>query len=139
MDNVKICLIGLGTVGTGVIKIFEENRDILSRRSGQKIEFVKVACRDIKKKRTVSIDSSLFTQEWREVVDHPDIDIVVELIGGIHPAKEQREHLLLRASRKQAGRRQGAAESPQIFPKLKGSRRLRKSSWHGIQHQRQLD
>ena len=76
--KIKIGLIGLGTVGTGVYKTLEPFEDI---------EVAKIAVKNINKPRNIEgFDSTLLTDNPFEVVQNPDIDIVVELIGGLEPA-----------------------------------------------------
>jgi homoserine dehydrogenase len=87
-QKINIGLIGLGTVGTGVVKILQSNGDLIHRRLGVPIEIVKVAVRDLKRDRGVSLKSGVLTTNPMDVVTHPDIDIVVELIGGYEPAKQ---------------------------------------------------
>ena len=78
MKKYKIGMIGLGTVGTGVFKTLREFDDI---------EVVKIAVKNINKKRDIeNFDTSLMTTDPYEVVNHPDIDILVEVIGGVDPA-----------------------------------------------------
>jgi len=77
MEKVKIGLIGLGTVGTGVYK---------SVQDFDNIEIVKIAVRNINKPRSVDVPSEMLTDNPYEVVTHPEIDIVVELMGGVEPA-----------------------------------------------------
>ncbi len=80
MSRVNIGLIGLGTVGGGVVKVLRENSDIFIK---------KIAVRDINKKRNIeNLDPNLLTTNPYEIVEDPDIDIVVEVIGGIEPAFE---------------------------------------------------
>ncbi len=78
MKKYKIGMIGLGTVGTGVFKTLREFEDI---------EIVKIAVKNINKKRDIdNFDESLLTTNPYEIVNDPDIDILVEVIGGINPA-----------------------------------------------------
>ena len=78
MDKLKIGLIGLGTVGSGVYK---------SLKDFGNIEIVKIAVKDKSKKRNIeNFDESILTEDIYEVVTNPDIDIVVEVIGGVNPA-----------------------------------------------------
>lgn len=77
-EKIKIGLIGLGTVGSGVYKTLAAFRNI---------EIVKIAVRDKSKPRNIpNLDNSIITEDPYEVVNDPSIEIVVELIGGIHPA-----------------------------------------------------
>ena len=77
MANIRIGLIGLGTVGTGVYK---------SLQSFDNVEIVKVAVKNINKPRAVEVPREIMTDNPLDVVNHPDIDVVVELIGGVEPA-----------------------------------------------------
>jgi len=77
---VKIGILGVGTVGESVAKILEENGDIIEARAGKKIVAAKGVVRSLEKKRDVSIP---LTTDPLEVINDPDIDIVVELMGGV--------------------------------------------------------
>ncbi len=77
----KVALAGLGTVGAGVVKLLEANRDLITRRAGRPIHIVAVAARD--KTRDRGIDTSgLAWVETQALADHPGVDVVAELIGG---------------------------------------------------------
>jgi homoserine dehydrogenase len=88
MKKINVGLIGFGTVGAGVVKILRERRTLLSDKIGVEIEIKKICDKDTSTKRTVAVDASLLTKNVRDVIDNPQIDIIIELIGGIHPAKE---------------------------------------------------
>ncbi|MEJ6570980.1 MAG: homoserine dehydrogenase [Akkermansiaceae bacterium] len=77
-----IGLAGFGTVGTGVWETFERNAELISSRSNVRVEIMRIAVRDINKTRPEGVPSERFTTDWKEVVDDPAVDIVVELIGG---------------------------------------------------------
>ena len=77
MSKLKIGIIGLGTVGSGVYKTLQEMNDI---------EIVKIAVKNINKPRSVEVPASLLTDNPYELVNDPSIDVVVELIGGVNPA-----------------------------------------------------
>ena len=77
---VQIGIIGVGTVGESVAKILEENRDIITARAGKEIVVKKGVVRNLEKVRDVNIP---LTADVDEVLDDPDIDIVVELMGGV--------------------------------------------------------
>ncbi|GBE05046.1 homoserine dehydrogenase [bacterium BMS3Abin10] len=87
-QGVSIGIIGLGTIGTGVARILLKKRGELEARLGFPIVIKRVADRDIRRKRAVRLPLNVFTTSADKVLDDPDIDIVVELAGGIHPAKE---------------------------------------------------
>jgi len=88
VEKINIGLLGLGTVGSGVAKMLLDRKEFLARRAGVQLVLKKVALRRRQKVRLARIDPRLITTDPREVVEDPEIDIVVELIGGIHPAKE---------------------------------------------------
>ncbi len=88
MNRINVGLIGFGNVGCGVIKILSERKTYLSDKTGSQIYIKKICDKDITSKRKVSVDKSILTSDVAEIFDDPQIDIVVELIGGIHPAKE---------------------------------------------------
>lgn len=80
-------LIGFGTVGTGVVKLLGENRELIKKRLGANLVIKKIADLDIGTPRAVSVDPALLTTNADEVLSDPDISIVIELIGGNEPAK----------------------------------------------------
>lgn len=88
MKKINIDLIGFGNVGAGVIKVLSDKKKILSDKIGLEINIKKICDKDIVSKRIVSPDKSLLTRNPKEILDDPQIDIVVELIGGILPAKD---------------------------------------------------
>jgi homoserine dehydrogenase len=88
MKKIHLGLIGFGNVGAGVVKILRERRAFLSEKTGLEIEIKKICDKDISSKRNVPVDSAILTKDAKEIIFDPTIDILVELIGGIHPAKE---------------------------------------------------
>lgn len=93
MKQINIGLLGCGTVGTGVAKILIENKDLLASRVGASLSLKHVADIDIKRDRKIKFDEGVLVTDARKVVDDPEIDIIVEMIGGVKTAKE----LILRA------------------------------------------
>src|SRR5262245_19264520 len=87
-QKINIGIIGLGTVGTGAWRILQENAALIRHRVGVPVEVVRIAVRDVGRDRGLRIPSSLLTDQPSRIVDDPNIDIVVELIGGYEPAKE---------------------------------------------------
>lgn len=87
MNKINIGIIGLGTVGTGVYKILSANAALLKKRLGAELKVSKIADLDITRDRGIPVDKKLLTTNAREILEDPDIQVVVELIGGIEPAK----------------------------------------------------
>ncbi len=87
MKSIKIGLIGFGTIGCGVVKILQDNQKIIKDRLGASVEVIKIADLDITTDRGVKVDPELLTTDVNEVLDHPEVDIVVELMGGYEPAR----------------------------------------------------
>ncbi len=88
MKPIHVGLLGLGTVGGGTLTVLRRNKEEISRRAGREIRVVQAAVRDLEKARKYAGDDLSLTGNPEEVVDNPAIDIVVELIGGISPARE---------------------------------------------------
>ena len=83
---IKAALLGAGTVGGGVCQILEWQKEEMPQKLGVSIELKKILVRDTAKKRE-GIDSALLTDSWQEILEDPEIQIVVEVMGGIEPAK----------------------------------------------------
>ncbi len=88
MKPINIGLLGIGTVGSGTFAVLKRNQAEIARRAGREIVIKIIADRDIEKARRIVGDGTLITSDANEVVTHPDVDIVVELIGGYTTAKE---------------------------------------------------
>src|SRR5215471_8198491 len=86
--QINVGIIGLGTVGTGALRILQNNADLIRHRVGVPVEVKKIAVRDVRRDRGMSVPPSLLTTDASKVVQDPDTDIVVELIGGYQPAKD---------------------------------------------------
>ncbi|MFC0212577.1 homoserine dehydrogenase [Paenibacillus chartarius] len=84
---IKAGLLGLGTVGTGVVRIVEGHQEDLQRKTGSPISIEKILVQDRSKSRAVSIDKDKLTENAWDVIDNPDIQVVIEVMGGIEPAK----------------------------------------------------
>ena len=85
--KIGIGLIGFGTVGTGVVRILTDRAEELSRRLGARLELVKIADTDLKRDRGVTVPKGVLTSDVDALIDHPEVDSVVELIGGFDPAR----------------------------------------------------
>ncbi len=87
-NEVSIGLLGLGVVGSGVIKIIENHQEELVHQLGLPVKVEKVLVRNIEKARQVEVDESLLTTNSDDVLKNPNIDIVVEVMGGVDQARE---------------------------------------------------
>ncbi len=87
MKPINVGLLGLGTVGGGTLTVLRRNAEEITRRAGREIRVVRAAVRNPDKARALAGDLPLTTNPF-DVVDDPNIDIVVELIGGLEPARE---------------------------------------------------
>jgi len=88
MKPINVGLLGIGTVGGGTFSVLKRNQEEISRRAGREIVIKIIADRDIEKARKIAGDDTLITSDANDVVTHPDVSIVVELIGGYTTAKE---------------------------------------------------
>lgn len=84
--EVNIGIIGTGTIGSGVINILKENSDLIEKRTGIKLILKKVCDKEIEKAKNLGIKE--VTANYEDVINDPDISIIIELIGGYNPAKE---------------------------------------------------
>lgn len=88
MKKVKIALLGLGNVGRGVWTILKENEEEIAKRSGFKVEIAKILVRDKNKQRGVEVPDEIVTTDFNDILNDDSIKIVVEVMGGIEPARE---------------------------------------------------
>jgi len=87
MKEIKVGLIGFGTVGAGVVKILQKNYRLIEKRMGAKIILKRIVDIDLKTDRGVKLKPGVLTRRAEDVIEDPEIGIVMELIGGIEPAK----------------------------------------------------
>ncbi|MCX5687300.1 MAG: homoserine dehydrogenase [Candidatus Omnitrophica bacterium] len=123
-NKINIGLIGFGTIGSGVVKLLMERRDLLLKRTGMDFHLSLVCDKDLSLKRDVNIPKNMLTKDVSKVINDPDIHIIVELVGGIHPAKE----IIMKALSKgkhvvTANKLLLASEGEEIFQKAKDSNR----------------
>jgi len=86
MKNINLGLIGFGNIGSGVVKLLKENADILEKRLGTKLILKKIVDINITSQRTVSVDPQLLSSDVNLILNDPEIDIVIELVGGYDQA-----------------------------------------------------
>ena len=92
--DIGIGLLGLGTVGSGLAEVLVTRAGSLAEQAGIPLILKKVLVRDVNKQRSVALSTSLLTSRPEEILSHPEVDIVVELIGGEHPATEYIEQAI---------------------------------------------
>jgi homoserine dehydrogenase len=92
--SINIGLMGLGVIGGGVVKVLMEKPDTLTREAGSELILKKILEKDLAKHSASGIDRALFTTNFRELVENPEIDVIVELMGGEHPAFEYMKEAL---------------------------------------------
>ncbi|MGN8645277.1 homoserine dehydrogenase [Gracilibacillus sp. HCP3S3_G5_1] len=83
MNQVNVGLCGLGTVGTGVVKLLQSHAEEIKYKVGCEIQIKKILVNDIEKKRDVAIQPEWLTDNPQELVSNPDLDIIIEVMGGI--------------------------------------------------------
>ncbi|MDA8099854.1 MAG: homoserine dehydrogenase [Nitrospiraceae bacterium] len=86
--SINVGIIGFGTVGAGTARILIENADIIERRMGLPVRLKTISDLDVKRDRGIKLGSTKLTTDAKEIINDPEIDVVVELIGGYKPAKE---------------------------------------------------
>jgi len=88
MRKMNVGLIGFGNIGCGVVKILQQRRSLLAQKIGIEIAIKRICDKDLSLKRDVLVGKGCLSRDAFELINDPQIDIVVELIGGINPAKE---------------------------------------------------
>lgn len=84
----RVGLLGCGNVGSALARLIDEHADVIAARAGVGIEIARVAVRDVKKSRDVRVPPDRFTGDPLDLVRDPDIDVIVEMMGGVDPARE---------------------------------------------------
>ncbi len=86
-STVRIGLLGCGHVGAALVGLINERNDAIEHASGVRFEIARIAVRNPSRQRDLAVDPDLFTTDAAQVVDDPSVDVVVEVIGGIEPAR----------------------------------------------------
>lgn len=86
--TVNIGLMGLGTVGTGVVRLIEGHQEDLVHQTGVRIRIARILVRDPEKPRAIRVSRDLLTTDARDILDDPSIDVVVEVMGHIEPTRQ---------------------------------------------------
>ena len=84
---VRVGILGCGNVGSALVGLLDANADLITRRSGVRIEVARVAVQHLTKERPVTFAPGVLTNDAERVVDDPSVDVVVEMIGGVEPAR----------------------------------------------------
>lgn len=84
---IKAALLGLGTVGGGVYKVMKKQESEMVSKIGARVQIKKIMVRNLEKAAKKVDDPSVLTNSWKDIIEDPEIEIVIELIGGIEPAK----------------------------------------------------
>ncbi|BCR04770.1 homoserine dehydrogenase [Desulfuromonas versatilis] len=87
MKEIKAGLLGFGTIGKGVVRVFQNNAELLEKRLGARLTLARIADLDITTDRGISVAPAILTTSAEQVLTDPSIDIVIELIGGYEPAR----------------------------------------------------
>jgi len=87
-STVRIGVLGCGNVGAAFIQLVNDQADVIEARTGVRLEIARVAVRNVSRDREVKLDPAMVTRDAHAVVDDPNVDLVVEVIGGIEPARE---------------------------------------------------
>ena len=88
MKRINIGLIGFGTVGTGVVKVIRDNGAVIRERLGLELVVKRIADTDVTRERVVKVDDGVLTTDAWDIINDPEIEIVIELVGGLGAAKE---------------------------------------------------
>ena len=94
MKEIRIGLLGLGNIGTGTYKVLETNRSQIEEAAGCPVNIVKILEKDIDRERDITVPRESFVSDAEEIFSDPDIDIVIELLGGVEPAATMIERAL---------------------------------------------
>ncbi|MBU1075962.1 MAG: homoserine dehydrogenase [Spirochaetes bacterium] len=88
MKKINVGLIGFGTIGTGVVKLLKKNRNEIMRKTGINVQLKKIADLDVTSDRGIHLEKGILTRNVNQIIKDPEIDLVVELIGGVTKARE---------------------------------------------------
>jgi len=84
---VRAGILGCGNVGAALVRLLDDNADLITRRVGVRLEVARVGVHNLAKERDVDLAPGVLTNDAEAIVDDPDVDVVVEVIGGVEPAR----------------------------------------------------
>lgn len=87
MKEIRVGLLGFGTIGVGVAKVFQQNAELMAKRLGAQMKLVRIADLDITTDRGIKVEPGVLTTDADQVLTNPEVDVVIELIGGYEPAR----------------------------------------------------
>lgn len=87
MRSIHIGILGLGNVGSGALRILQERQAILAKRVGAHLRVKRILVRDLERRRDVAVSEGMLCTDAAEIVEDPNIEVVVELLGGLEPAR----------------------------------------------------
>jgi homoserine dehydrogenase len=120
MSTIKVAIVGLGTVGTGVARLLVEHGDRIARHSGRRMVLAQVVVGDLRKKRNIALPSGVVSDDLKRITADPEISVVAVLLGGLEPARSIVLDLL--ASGKDivtANKALLAAHGPELFDRAR--------------------
>jgi len=120
MSTIKVAIVGLGTVGTGVARLLVEHGDRIARHSGRRMVLSQVVVSDLRKKRDISLPTGMVSDDLKRITADPGISVVAVLLGGLEPARSIVLDLL--ASGKDivtANKALLAAHGPELFDRAR--------------------
>jgi len=88
VKQIRVGLLGCGNVGSALVGLLDRQRAAIAARTGIELDITRVAVRSLSRDRGVDLPIDIFTTDTRGVVEDPDVDVVIEVIGGIEPARE---------------------------------------------------
>jgi homoserine dehydrogenase len=86
-DPVRVGLLGCGNVGSALVRLIDDHADRITARAGVRVEVARVAVRDLSRRRDVKLTADHFTDDPSAIVHDPDVDVVVEVMGGVDPSR----------------------------------------------------
>lgn len=92
--EIQVGLLGFGTVGTGVVRIIEDHQEDLFHQTDCHIKVKKILVKQVEKDRSIKLPKEMFTLNAEEILFDPEIDIIIEVIGGVEQAREYISHAL---------------------------------------------
>src|SRR5436305_11578255 len=86
-QTVRVGVLGCGNVGAALLRALDDNADLITQRAGVQLEVARVAVHNLAKERDVDLPPGVLTNDADAVVGDPNVDVVVEVIGGVEPAR----------------------------------------------------